>query len=57
MAKNWINGAIKHPGAMTKAAHKAGQSNSQYEQSHKGDAGKAGQRARLAIVLKKMRKK
>lgn len=49
---NWISGAIKHPGAMTAAAKSAGQSNSQYEQAHKHDSGKSGQRARLAIILK-----
>ena len=54
MAKNWIAGAIKHPGAMTKAAKREGVSNSTYEQEHKGDSGKAGQRARLAITLSGM---
>lgn len=49
---NWISGAIKHPGAMTKAAKRAGESNSEYEQEHKHDSGKAGQRARLALTLK-----
>jgi hypothetical protein len=49
---NWIQGAIKHPGAMTSAAKKEGVSNSKYEQEHKHDSGKAGQRARLALVLK-----
>jgi hypothetical protein len=52
MAKNWIAGAIKHPGAMTKAAKAAGESNSEYEQEHKHSSGKAGQRARLALSLK-----
>ena len=49
---NWIAGAIKHPGAMTKAAKREGVSNSTYEQEHKGDSGKAGARARLALTLK-----
>ncbi len=52
MAKNWISGAIKHPGAMTAAAKREGVSNSAYEQEHKGDSGKAGERARLALTLK-----
>jgi len=52
MAKNWIAGAIKHPGAMTAAAKREGVSNSTYEQEHKGDSGKAGERARLALTLK-----
>ncbi len=49
---NWIAGAIKHPGAMTAAAKREGVSNSTYESEHKGDSGKSGQRARLALSLK-----
>lgn len=56
MAKNWIAGAIKKPGAMTAAADKEGVSNSQYEQKHKSDSGKSGDRARLAVVLKGLSK-
>jgi len=52
MAEHFIQGAIKHPGAMTAAAKREGVSNSAYEQEHKHDSGKAGQRARLAITLK-----
>lgn len=52
MAKHWIQGAIKHPGAMTAAAKREGVSNSAYEQEHKEDSGKAGSRARLALSLK-----
>ena len=54
--KNWIAGAIKHPGAMTAAAKRAGESNSEYEQKHKHDSGKTGKRARLALTLKGMHK-
>lgn len=57
MSKNWIKGAIKHPGAMTEAAKREGVSNSKYEQEHKNDSGTAGKRARLAITLKHMKKK
>ncbi len=53
---NWIQSAVKHPGAMTAAASKAGESNSQYEEQHKGDSGTAGKRARLALVLKGLQK-
>ena len=56
MAKHWIAGAIKHPGAMTAAAKREGVSNSKYEQEHKNDKGTAGKRARLALTLKKMKK-
>lgn len=52
MAKHWIQNAISKPGAMTATAKRAGESNSAYEQQHKGDSGKAGQRARLALTLK-----
>lgn len=44
---------IKHPGALTRAAKRAGMSNSEYEQKHKHDSGKAGARARLAITMSK----
>jgi len=54
--KNWIAGAIKHPGSMTAAAKRAGESTSEYEQEHKHDSGKAGKRARLALTLKKLNK-
>ena len=56
MAKKWIKGAIKHPGALTKSAKKAGQSPMAFAQSHKGDSGKTGARARLAITLSKFHK-
>lgn len=39
-------------GAMTAAAKREGVSNSEYEQEHKGDSGKAGKRARLALTMK-----
>ena len=55
-AKHWIAGAIKHPGAMTAAAKREGESNSEYEQEHKHDSGKAGSRARLALSLKGLHK-
>jgi hypothetical protein len=56
LEKNWIAGAIKKPGSMTAAAKRAGESTSEYEQKHKHDSGKAGQRARLAITLSKLKK-
>jgi hypothetical protein len=45
----------KHKGAMTAAAKREGVSNSEYEQEHKHDSGKAGRRARLAITLGHLR--
>jgi hypothetical protein len=50
--KHWIQGAVKHPGALTASAKRAGESNSEYEQKHKHDSGKAGQRARFALAMK-----
>lgn len=52
MAKKWIQKAIKHPGAMTRAAKREGVSNSTYEQEHKHDSGHSGQMARFALTLK-----
>jgi hypothetical protein len=39
-------------GAMTAAAQRAGETNSEYEQKHKDSPGLAGKRARLAITMK-----
>ncbi len=52
MAKNWIQGAVKHPGAMTAAAKREGVSTSEYAQEHKHDSGHSGQMARFANVMK-----
>ena len=57
MAKKWISGAIKHPGALTKKAKAAGESPMQYAGEHKGDKGTTGKQARLAITLRKMARK
>ena len=55
--KKWIQGAVKHPGALTKAAKRAHVSNSKYEEEHKHDSGKAGQRARFAIIMSHLKGK
>ena len=55
MAKKWIAGAIKHPGAEKRAAAKAGESTHAYMEQHKGDSGTAGKRARLGLTLSRMR--
>lgn len=57
MAKHWIAGAVKHPGAMTKMAKSEGVSNSKFESEHKHDSGKAGQRARFALSMKALAKR
>jgi hypothetical protein len=55
--KNWIAGAIKHSGAETAAAKKAGMSVQAYASKHQHDSGTAGKRARLAMTLKGMKEK
>lgn len=55
--KNWIKDAVKKPGSMTKAAKREGVSNSKYEQEHKHDSGKSGQRARFALIMSHLRSK
>lgn len=51
MARLNIKAAIKHPGALTKTAKKAGMSPMAYARSHKNAKGKAGQRSRFALQL------
>jgi len=54
--KKWIASAIEHPGALTKKAKKAGESPMEFAEEHKGDKGKTGKQARLALTLRKMHK-
>ena len=54
---NWIAGAIKHPGALTRKAKRAGESTGEYAREHASDKGTTGKQARLAITLSKLRKK
>lgn len=54
MAKHWIKGAIKHPGAEKEAAKRAGMSTHEYMEKHKNSPGTAGKRARLGLALSKM---
>ena len=51
-AKHWIAGAVKRPGAMTRAAKREGVSNSEYVAEHKHDSGHSGQMARFAAAMK-----
>jgi hypothetical protein len=59
--KNWIQGAIKRPGAFTKKAKAAGKSVAGYAKSVHKEGSKASTRtkrqAALAQTLSKMRKK
>ena len=54
MAKNWIKGAIKHPGALTKKATSAGMTPMAFAASHKHAKGTTGRQARLAMTLRSM---
>ena len=54
MSRHWIEGAIRHPGALSRQAQAAGQSPMAYARAHEHDSGKTGQRARLALALKHM---
>lgn len=56
MAKKWIAGAIKHPGALTKKAKAAGESPMAFAKSHKGSSGRTGKQARLALTLRSFNK-
>ncbi len=56
MAKKWIAGAIKRPGALTKKAKAAGMSPMAYAKSKKGAGGRTGKQARLAMTLSRFNK-
>lgn len=57
MAEKFIQSAIKHPGALTRKAKKAGEGTQEFAQKHKHDKGQTGRQARFALVLNKVRKK
>ncbi len=57
MAKNWIKGAVKRPGALTAKAKAAGMSTQAYAKKHQHDSGRTGKQARLARTFAKMRRK
>jgi hypothetical protein len=56
-ANKWIAGAIKNPGAETRAAKRSGMTTHEYAEKHKNASGTAGKRARLALTLSKIAKK
>lgn len=56
MADNWIQGAVKRPGALTRKANKAGEGVQTYARQHAHDKGLTGQQARLAMTFNKLRK-
>lgn len=55
MAEKFIQGAIKHPGALTRKAKKAGMSPMAYARAHQHDKGQTGRQARFALTLAGMR--
>jgi hypothetical protein len=57
MAKNWIAGAIKHPGALRRKAKAAGTGTMTFAREHSGDSGTTGKQSRLALTLSKLRYK
>lgn len=56
MSGNFIQGAIKHPGAATAAAKAEGLTVPAWAEKHKGDPSVTGKRARLALTLEAMSK-
>lgn len=50
-----MKGAVKHPGALRTAAHRAGMSTSEFAQKHRDSPGKVGKRARLALTFERFR--
>lgn len=56
MAKDWIKGAIKHPGAFKAKAQRAGMSTAAYAAKMKDAPGTTGRQARLAQTLMGMKK-
>ena len=54
---NWIKGAVKRPGALTKKAKAAGKSVGAFASAHKHDSGLTGQQARFAMVMRKIRRR
>lgn len=63
MAKKWIQGAIKRPGALRRAAKKAGAMTKKgtikkaWLHQQAGKSGRRGRQARLALSLGKMSKR
>ncbi len=54
--KQWIKGAIKHPGAFSAKAKKSGESTAEFAKEKSDAPGKLGKQARLAVTLSKMKK-
>ena len=57
MAGNFIAGAIKHPGALTRKAKKAGESPLAFAKSHDSGNSQTAKQSRFAQFLNKVRPK
>ena len=55
--KNWIQGAIRHPGAFTRKAKGAKMSTGAYARKMQAVGGQTGRQARLALILQRLRSK
>ena len=55
--KKWIQGAIKHRGALQAKAKAAGEGTMEYAEEKKSAPGRTGKQARLALTLRKIAKK
>ena len=53
---NWIDRAVKRPGALRKKARSSGKSTHAFAEEHKHDKGRTGAQSRLALALGKMRR-
>lgn len=56
MARNWIKGAVRKPGAFKAQAKRAGKSTKAFAKEHAHDSGRTGKRARLALTFSRMSK-
>lgn len=54
--RQWMQGAVKHPGALTRKAKAAHMGTQAYAHKHAHDSGTTGKQARLAITFSKFRK-
>ena len=52
--KNWMSGAVKHPGSFTREARAAGESVHEYAEKEKHASGTLGERARLALTFEEV---
>lgn len=54
--KNWIAGAISHPGALKRKAKKAGESTMEFARGHDEGSSTTAKQSRLAETLARLRR-